>query len=280
MTAGEHPSSLTIALRLRSRGLSVFPVPRPGAGFDGKTPTLRWKHYQTHLATRADLEVWFAVPQNIAVATGALSGVVVVDCDNGDALTFAGDHLPETPWHTATARGWHFWYQHPGSAVPNRARVCGLPLDVKGDAGYVMAPGCVHATGARYRCRGDWTVPKTQLPVFSPDWLPSVRLQPDEEVTNGEGENITRLGFPTTDVVSRARAYLEAIPKPEIGYGSDKLTFIAACRLVRGFALSSADAEDVLWEWCGGRPGWTREWVGLKVRSAQDHGKELIGALL
>ena len=270
----EHPSSLTIAIRLRTRGLSVFPVPRPRNGFDGKTPTLKWKRYQHQLATPADLAVWFAVPQNIAVATGRLSGVVVVDADNGDALTWCHQQLPDTPWQTETARGWHFWYQHPGAHVPNRGKVLGLPLDVKGDAGYVMAPGCVHATGARYRCRGDWHVPRTSLPVFSSDWLPSPVVV--EEVTNQE----TRPAVATTDAISRARAYLEAIPRPEIGCGSDKATFTAACRLVRGFALSASDAEALLWEWCGGRPGWTRAWVDAKVWSAGEYGHELIGALL
>ena len=59
---------------------------------------------------------------------------------------------------------------------------------------------------------------------------------------------------------SSARArYLAAIPRPEIGAGSDVATLYAACRLVRGFALTRADAEALLWEWAGGRPGWTRD---------------------
>ena len=32
----------------------------------------------------------------------------------------------------------------------------------------------------------------------------------------------------------------------------------AACRLVRGFDLGALQAEPPLWEWCGGREGWSR----------------------
>jgi hypothetical protein len=55
--------------------------------------------------------------------------------------------------------------------------------------------------------------------------------------------------------------------------------FKAACRLTRGFGLSPADAKDLLWEWCGGRAGWTREWVAAKVENAS-YGKEPIGGRL
>jgi hypothetical protein len=80
-------------------------------------------------------------------------------------------------------------------------------------------------------------------------------------------------------VTERARRYLAAIPIPEIGHGSDHDTLYAACRLVRGFGLSAADAEALLWEWAGGRPGWTREWVAEKVTNAEQYGTEPLGAL-
>jgi len=79
--------------------------------------------------------------------------------------------------------------------------------------------------------------------------------------------------------VDRARRYLHAIPPPEIGAGSDQAVLSAACRLVRGFALSEGDAIALVWDWCGGRPGWTYDWVARKVRNAAAYGTEPIGAL-
>jgi hypothetical protein len=72
---------------------------------------------------------------------------------------------------------------------------------------------------------------------------------------------------------------LAAIPRPEIGQGSDVATLQAACRLVRGFKLDPMDAESLLWNWTGGRPGWTRDWVARKVAHAVRYGTEPIGAL-
>jgi hypothetical protein len=48
---------------------------------------------------------------------------------------------------------------------------------------------------------------------------------------------------------------------------------------VRGFELAPADAECLIWEWAGGRTGWTREWVAAKVDHALEYCSEPIGAL-
>ena len=80
-------------------------------------------------------------------------------------------------------------------------------------------------------------------------------------------------------MLDRARKYLAAIPVPVIGHGSDTATLYAACRLVRGFGLTDSDASALLWEWAGNRPGWTRLWIDQKVKNAQQHGTEPIGAL-
>jgi hypothetical protein len=84
---------------------------------------------------------------------------------------------------------------------------------------------------------------------------------------------------PTRDLTERARRYLAAIPRPEIGQGSDAAMLYAACRLVRGFGLATSDAERLLWEWAGHRAGWTFEWVQRKVAHAERYGTEPIGAL-
>src|SRR5262245_8222100 len=273
---------LEIARRLLARGLSVIPVPRPIPGTppntpgDGKTPLLRWKPFQTRLPTRDELERWFgADPMNLAVVTGAISGVVVVDADDGEALRFCMRRLPYTPWQTKTGRGVHLWFRHPGVDVHNQARIetgAGtLRIDVRGDGGYVIAPGSRHMSGAAYHFAGDWTAPRAQLPVFVPTWLAKPAVPAPAYAPS--------LPRDDRDLVARARSYLAAIPRPEIGRGSDAAVLYAACRVVRGFALNASDAEDLLWEWAGGRPGWTREWVAQKVAHAERYGTEPFGGL-
>jgi hypothetical protein len=264
------------ALNLRARGLSVIPVPRPdGCRFDGKIPAIAWRQYQNRLPTEDEIRSWFAgSPMNLAIVTGAVSGVVVVDADSPAALRWCVRRLPYTPWQTKTARGFHLFYRHPGVPVRNRARIetggGRLAIDVRGDGGYVIAPGSVHASGAQYLEAGDWSQPRDRVPRFRPGWLARpVR----HESSRPAGVR------PTGDLIERARKYLAASPRPEIGQGSDVATLSAACRLVRGFGLAPTDAEALLWEWAGGRPGWTREWMARKVEHAERYGTEPIGAL-
>jgi len=280
------PAAIDDATELLSRGLSLFPVPRPRPGAaagqpgDGKVPALPWREYQSRLPTADELATWFRTPQNIAVVTGAVSGVVVVDADAMDAVRWAVRRLPYTPWQTKTPRGFHLWYRHPGVRVGNRARIATeagkLSMDVRGDGGYVIAPGSLHASGAVYEWAGDWSQPQSEVPIFWPGWLerPPAAPSRSERAANTKTPGTVS----SIDTVTRARAYLAAIPKPEIGNGSDEATFYAACRLVRRFELAAADAEALLWEWAGGRDGWDREWIAAKVAHAERYGTEPRGA--
>ena len=78
-------------------------------------------------------------------------------------------------------------------------------------------------------------MPRDQVPRFWPGWL----QRPDRHPPSGPPASAPR---PTGDLLDRARRYLAAIPLPVIGAGSDTATLSAACRLVRGFALSAPEA--------------------------------------
>jgi hypothetical protein len=274
---------LTTARRFAALGLSVIPVPRPVPGIspgnpgDGKVPAIAWKDFQQRRATDDELIEWFGrEPYNIAVVTGAISDVVVIDADDPRALAWCTGHLKYTPWQTRTSRGFHLWYRYPSPAVHvgNRARLNTrdgrLAIDVRGDGGYVIAPGSVHASGIVYGFAGDWTIPRERVPIFWPGWIKRPPRPPTSPTPRPR---------PTGDVIDRARRYLAAIPAPIIGEGSDEATYKAACHLVRGFALTTSDTIELLWEWAGGRSGWDREWVAAKVTNALQHGKESIGGL-
>jgi len=274
-------SSLEIALSLRQRGLSVIPVPPPRAGVppgqvgDGKTPAIPWKEFQSRPPTEDEIRQWFSGgSMNIAIITGAISGIVVVDVDSMDALRWWTSRRPYTPWQTGTSQGFHLAYRHPGVPIRNRARLetpdGRLAIDVRGDGGYAIAPGSTHPSGVEYQWAGDWSVSRDQLPRFWPGWL--------QRPTRPSAPRPDR-PRPTGNVVERARRYLAAIPPPMIGYGSDNATLYAACKLTRGFELNALDAEALLWEWAGHRPGWTREWIAQKVAHAIRYGSEPIGVL-
>jgi hypothetical protein len=82
-------------------------------------------------------------------------------------------------------------------------------------------------------------------------------------------------------LLNRAHRYVATIPPAVSGQHGDVRTFRVCCRLVRGFALSDADALTVLTDWnarC--EPPWSeRELVG-KLRGARQYGREPFGGFL
>jgi predicted P-loop ATPase len=273
------------------RGFSLIPLDHPADTNQtdpkriGKVPRLpAWKAYQDRRPTTDELQAWFGNghPRNVGIVTGAISGIVVVDCDSPEALAWVDAHLPDTPMRTRTANGEHRMFRHPGVTVPNKVKLRTdddhLDLDVRADGGFVVGPGSVHRSGVVYERVGSWP-PVSELPEFRPEWLaldtPSAETAPPAP---------PRPARPTDDharVLDRARAYLAAMPGAVEGHGGDVHTLKAACHMVRGFDLSDADALDLLREWnarCS--PPWSEEDLARKVQSARKYGKEPIGGLL
>lgn len=250
-------------------GLSVIPVPRPGKYADGKRPAILWREYQTRLPTEAEMRGWFERGRsNYAVVTGKTSGIVVIDVDDKKALPWLRWNLEATPWIVKTSKGWHCYYKYPrGAEVGNRARVSGMKIDVRGEGGYVIGPGSVHVSGFMYRFVGDWKVHYDRVPTL------------DVSILQGEAPRLPEPARPRPQGsnVERARAYLKRVPVPVVGHGSDHATFIAACRLVRGFRIPEEQAVDLLKEWAPKFDAW---WLRRKVSTALAHGKETPGGLL
>ena len=177
------------ALAYAAAGLLVFPLHAPDAA--GRCSCRRdcgrdnGKHPRTTngvSGATADPERvsgWWATwpDANIGVATGARSGIVVVDVDPGRggedaiaALEAAHGELPPT-WAVETGGGGlHLYFRHPGGRVPTRAGKLGPGLDVRGDGGYAVAPPSRHRSGARYRWGASWHPARVPLAAVPP-WL-------------------------------------------------------------------------------------------------------------
>ncbi len=155
-TAPALVAMVTAALEYRQRGLSVIPV-----GAD-KHPLIEWSLYQTELPHPDELDAWWDrwPAANVAVVTGAISGLVVLDADGPDGLaSLKALETPATTWLSKTGRlegGWQQFFAHPGSRVRIGNRAALRPgLDVRGDGGYVILPPSLHASGRRYQ----WLTP-------------------------------------------------------------------------------------------------------------------------
>ena len=97
---------------------------------------------------------WSVPDRNIGIATGALSGVWVLDIDGDDGATnlrtLEAQHgkLPKT-WISSTGRGWHVWFRYTAPIPSSTGRIA-PSLDVKADGGYVVAPPSIHPSGRAY----------------------------------------------------------------------------------------------------------------------------------
>lgn len=183
LVPGDSATWALIHLRF---GFSVIPIelggkrPPPAGGVtpDGHKIRYGWKKYQTEHALETTLQSWEArwPGMNHAIATGAISGVVVLDIDSPEGAQYAKDHgLPETP--TATSgNGKHYYFRLPDMELRNRASPT-PGLDLRAEGGYVVAPGSFHSERqVTYR----WTVPPWECEFADmPDWLLELTKEPE-----------------------------------------------------------------------------------------------------
>ena len=156
------------AMALAQKGMAVFPC-RPQ---DKRPATANGLKDAT-----TDLDIirqwWRQEPQfNLAIATGAVSGIFVVDVDGLDAevelrrLEAEYGGLPSTV-EAITARGRHVYFRSPEVPVRNSASKIAPGIDVRGDGGYVLAPPSIHPSGRRY----EWSVDCATALAEAPVWL-------------------------------------------------------------------------------------------------------------
>ncbi|ORT47191.1 DNA primase [Frankia sp. KB5] len=96
-----------------------------------------------------------AVPDGLlAIRTGILSGLVVVDIDPAHGGTLDPALMTPTAAVATGGAGWHLHYTHPGGLIPSRPLPGRTGIDIKADGGLVVAPPSAHpTTGRRYQ----WT---------------------------------------------------------------------------------------------------------------------------
>ena len=155
------------------RGWPVVPIAPAG-----KRPLVKWEAFQKRCPTMKELEGWFLrwPNANIAIVTGRLSGLAVLDIDprhgGEDSLAeLEQDYgpLPETPEALTGGGGRHLYFGYPTSPLHNLA---GLKpgIDLRAEGGIVIAPPSLHASGRTY----EWEVshhPDETPASDLPSWL-------------------------------------------------------------------------------------------------------------
>lgn len=186
MAANHHA-----AANYAARGWAVFPLHTIRAGrcscrhedcaHTAKHPLTRHGLRDATTSSEQIRSWWGCWPwANVGIATGAASGLIVIDIDprsGGDGslarLQSLMGSLPATLTVSTGGGGRHLFYAHPGVEVGNTAgRLPGIAealpgVDLRGDGGYVVAPPSRHVSGRPYR----WTSgPNVEL-APAPGWL-------------------------------------------------------------------------------------------------------------
>lgn len=180
---------LDAALEYAQRGWHVFPCHTPtGTGCSCRRPTCssvgkhprldKWDRQAT--TDEATIRRWWGQQfptANIGIATGAVSGLAVLDVDSyagGDdsltALERTHRPLPETVEQLTGGGGRQLLFAHPGKPVGNRVRHLGAGLDTRGDGGLIIAPPSLHLSGRHYVWELTHLPEDTPLAPY-PEWL-------------------------------------------------------------------------------------------------------------
>ena len=113
-----------------------------------KIACVKWAKYSQEKASVEQITEWFnKFPNaNVAICTGKVSGITVLDIDSAAGLRSLGEFMPDslevpivqTPAKGRTDPGYHYYLQYvPG--IANKARILN-GVDVRNDGGYVLAP--------------------------------------------------------------------------------------------------------------------------------------------
>jgi hypothetical protein len=225
-------------------GFSVIPMG------ENKKPLIKWKEYQTRRPTNEELSEW--PRENLAILTGPLSNLVVVDCESLEDARWFWENRGKARMVAKTRRGYHLYFRHPGFPVRN-AQYVENRYDVRGDGGFVLAAPSTHSAGCY-----QWTTPVypgRDLTPFQEQWRP-----PTQHATLDSKEVRDGIKY-----ISKIRAVA--------GQGGHGNTYRAAIRL-RQSGMSESEALLTMLEWNrhNAEPPWTERELLHKVTSAYSMG--------
>jgi hypothetical protein len=130
--------------------MMIIPAKNP-EDKDEKKPSIKYKAFQTRVPTIADIDGWIkkGISLNgIAMLTGKISGIWVLDLDNPEALAWAARTAPDTPIKATTLNGEHWYYRIPdadGYIIGGTNVMNYNPdgVDIRGEGNLIVMPPSV-----------------------------------------------------------------------------------------------------------------------------------------
>lgn len=235
--SGRTEPTFWAAPDLAKAGYPVFPV-------NGKEPTVEGGFYAC-TTDMSQIAEWIddgRGDHDVAIPTGLLSGVVVIDADIPETYAKMEERYGKPT--VLTRRGGHWWFHHPrnGKVTSNSVED---GLDRKGDGGFVVVPPSRGRT---------WTggIPdKNSLPVLPREFWSKTR----------EKTNAPRT-MPKDKKDAAAEAIAARVSRVPQGQRHEHLRHLCGVLLARNVA--AGDAEDVL------IAAWTKTGGDLMERASRE----------
>ncbi len=249
----------------------------PGAG---KHPAIRWGEESQPLGKSAIKGYFWREPTRGWACHLGPSGLACLDVDprNGGSESLASlvekyGPLPGTLTAQTGSGGGHWYWAMAGVALPGLTSVQLAPgVEFLSGRHITILPPSPHKSGGKYR----WT--SAIDPVLPPAWMLELAcdLAAKQKLSRATaaGEPARLTGPVDWQAVhERVRAYLAKIPPAVSGQGGSRVTFHAACVLVRDFGLSPADAYPLLVEYSDRcQPPWSEAELRHKLDDAAKAG--------
>lgn len=219
---------------LAAMGWSFVIMPR-----GNKSPSGKWKHYQSRRPTSSEVADWDGEIANVGIITGRLSNLLVIDVDSAESQALIDSlNLPDTPV-VRTARGHHYYFRHPTVEVRNKVNLRGVKLDIRGEGGLVVGPGSKHPDGAIY----SWVISPKDCPVADLPQTVIDQLIPNTKsslIARSEGGGFLEAGPFSVWINRETQEALEDIRNAKEGERNNTL-FRSAARLANHAAALDLD---------------------------------------
>lgn len=227
---------------------------------------------------------WTANPMaNVGIATGKVSGLVVLDIDprHGgddsfyDLITKYG-RLPDTLEVLTGGGGRHLYFKYPAGVdyLKSGAGVLGAGLDIRADGGYVVAPPSLHASGNSYMWEAS-SDPEHDEPADLPGWLLDLLLpggasgnghKPQHQAQGGkilqgqrntwltsEAGRMRRAGMDEPAILAALKTLNRQNCQPPLDEAEVERIAHSVCRYQPGYALTDAGNAEFLNDRCTGQ---------------------------
>lgn len=147
MSLDRNKQLLEVALQLHERGMQSVAISKITIDENGKKKFFcitNWKN-RTKPFTKEEIIKDFSDPktENIAVRTGKISNLIVIDIDNGADQEFLQKYISkhrDTVLVQTQSNGWHLWLRCNGLKIKNTRSKLASNLDTRAEDGIAITP--------------------------------------------------------------------------------------------------------------------------------------------